>query len=104
MGKHSAPETEEESLNERTAVIAREVTIADNEFTHTLFTTAFNLLGDGEGGEWDNNPEYSRAIFELVGNIVGADCYTASTLVRVAAQLDAEGFASVLGLLMDGRH
>jgi hypothetical protein len=36
-----------------------------------LLRMAHGLLGDGNGGEWENNPEYRRAIFELVADALG---------------------------------
>lgn len=38
---------------------------------NTILTTAYGLLGDGQGQEWDLNPEYTRAITELVSDLVG---------------------------------
>jgi hypothetical protein len=36
-----------------------------------LLRAAYGLLGDGNGGEWENNPEYRRGIFELVADALG---------------------------------
>jgi hypothetical protein len=36
-----------------------------------ILTAAYNLLGDGSGEEWDDNPEYKRAIVELVSDLLG---------------------------------
>lgn len=35
----------------------------------TVVRSAYSLLGDGAGNEWDSNPEYSRAIAELVREV-----------------------------------
>ena len=31
-----------------------------------LLLTAYSLLGDGQGSEWFNNPEYTRAVREMI--------------------------------------
>lgn len=36
-----------------------------------ILRTAYNLLGDGQGNEWEGNPEYTRAVFEMVADTVG---------------------------------
>lgn len=36
-----------------------------------LLRMAHGLLGDGNGGEWENNPQYRRGIFELVADTLG---------------------------------
>lgn len=36
-----------------------------------ILLAAYDLLGDGQGDEWDVNPEYTRAIIELVADTVG---------------------------------
>lgn len=33
--------------------------------------TAYGLLGDGLGGEWDLNAEYTRGVVEMVGDLLG---------------------------------
>lgn len=38
-----------------------------------VLTRAYNLLGDGQGGEWDLNPEYTRAIAELTRDVLGLE-------------------------------
>lgn len=39
----------------------------------TVLRAAYNLLGDGGGNEWGDNPEYSRAILELTADLIGFD-------------------------------
>lgn len=36
-----------------------------------ILLTAYGLLGDGNGDEWGDNPEYTRAICELVADTTG---------------------------------
>lgn len=36
-----------------------------------MLRTAYSLLGDGNGNEWDENEEYTRAITELVRDTLG---------------------------------
>lgn len=36
-----------------------------------LLSNAYGLLGDGAGDEWDGNPEYKRAILELLSDVFG---------------------------------
>lgn len=38
---------------------------------NTILLAAYGLLGDGGGREWGDNPEYTRAICELIGDTVG---------------------------------
>ena len=37
----------------------------------SILVAAYDLLGDGQGAEWDVNPEYTRAVIELVADTVG---------------------------------
>lgn len=39
--------------------------------TGKLLEVAAGLLGDGHGNEWDVNPEYSRAVFEVLADALG---------------------------------
>ena len=38
---------------------------------HDLLATAYDLMGDGAGGEYDQNPEYTRGVAELVRELLG---------------------------------
>lgn len=48
-----------------------------------LLRNAYYNLGDGAGGEWDDNPEYTRGVLELVRDCLGF-VSDESTLVRQA--------------------
>jgi len=37
----------------------------------SILVAAYDLLGDGQGAEWGVNPEYTRAVIELVAETVG---------------------------------
>ena len=37
---------------------------------HSILLTAHDSLGDGQGAEWYDNPEYTRAVIEFVSNTV----------------------------------
>jgi len=39
----------------------------------SVLRTAYNMLGDGQGGEWHENTEYTRAVIEFVMETVGLD-------------------------------
>lgn len=39
--------------------------------TLTILSTAYNLLGDGQGREWNTNVEYTRALVDLIADTVG---------------------------------
>jgi hypothetical protein len=39
---------------------------------YTVMHVAYGLLGDGQGGEWDHNQEYTRAIAEMVRDLIGS--------------------------------
>jgi len=38
-----------------------------------VLVTAYGLLGDGAGGEWLENREYTRAIVDLIADLVPVD-------------------------------
>ena len=40
-------------------------------FQRMLVENAYNLLGDGDGGDWDVNAEYTRGIANLLGDSLG---------------------------------
>lgn len=38
---------------------------------HALLNIAYGMLGDGQGGEWHNNPEYTRGVADFIVEAVG---------------------------------
>jgi hypothetical protein len=38
--------------------------------TNTILRTANDMLGDGQGKEWGDNPEYTRAVIEFVSELI----------------------------------
>jgi hypothetical protein len=111
MGKHSAPETEEEALEEFRAMNNARTqfeTAADDESTHCLFTCAWVLLQTApdvpiEISKWANHP-YAQGIFDLMADFIGADRSIMPSLLRLSTKLDAEELGILLRLLLDGRH
>lgn len=90
MGKHSAVEEGVDIAPETRARV---------EMQYTLLQAAYSLVGDGEGGMWDHNPEYSRAIFELVSDTTGVDKEAVPELIRLVGHPEAFVIDRIIQLL-----
>lgn len=56
-----------------------------------LFRAAYLLLGDGQGGEWDDNAEYTRGIIELLADTCGVGLHPADDRAQIEGLIRLAG-------------
>ena len=102
MGRHSAPDTEENLNSTEHPVIEISVGLANSdelfETIHQLLTLSDGLVGDTA----DANKEYVRGQHELIADYIGVWKDTIPVLTRLARKLSPAELGSVLRLSMDG--
>jgi hypothetical protein len=74
------------------------------EELHRDLQVAANLLGDGDGSDWEANPEYSRAIFEFLADKLDVYKDDVPQLLRNSRGLNAEALRWWFHFAQDGRR